>query len=366
MVAWADAEHVSSTMLGACMCPTVHEPAGPYGHTAATHLGMNELLEVARARGGGLLSAADLAQLGIESHGIHAMVVSGRLVRIRQGIYVDADTWRTADRHDRYRLFVRATVLKNRRPAVVSHLSAAAMHGLPIIGPWPTAVHLIDPDASGGSHCRSVVRHRHVPQTAAIDIDGVAVAPLLRTLIDVAANSSFVVAVTMIDHVLHRERERVISEGRRGRFHTPAVTRDGLLVELAEVRPRGWRKAEQAIAFSDPRADNPGESMSRVHIHQLGFQVPELQVPLVASGHNYWVDFYWRHIGMIGEFDGKHKYTRGAVLGDRDPAQVVWEEKRREDALRARGGSFIRWDWDTAYSPALFHRFLSEHEVPRA
>lgn len=327
---------------------------------------MDELLEVARARGGGLMSAADLAHLGIESHGLHAMVASGRLVRIRQGIYVDAEWWQAADRHERYRLFVRAAALKNRRPAVVSHLSAAAIHGLPVIGPWPTAVHMIDPDASGGSHCRSVVRHRNVRHTASVDVDGIAVTPLRRTLIDVAASSSFLVAVTMIDHVLHRERERVIGESRRGRSGIPALTKDDLLTELAEVRPRGWRKAEQAIAFSDPRADNPGESMSRVHIHHLGFQVPELQVPFLAGGHHYWVDFYWRQVGMIGEFDGKHKYTRGVVLGDRDPAQVVWEEKRREDALRARAGSFIRWDWDTAYSPALFHRFLSEHDVPRA
>ncbi len=176
---------------------------------------MSELLDVASALGGGLISAADLNQLGIESHGLHSMVASGRLVRIRQGIYVGAEAWQAADRHERYRLFVRATAASGRRPATVSHLSAAAMHGLPIIGPWPTAVHVIDPDASGGSHGRSVIRHRHVQHTDAVEMGGITVTPLLRTLVDVAATSRFLVAVTMIDHVLHIEQERAHSE-RRG------------------------------------------------------------------------------------------------------------------------------------------------------
>jgi hypothetical protein len=327
---------------------------------------MRELLDLASALGGGLISAADLAQLGVESHGLHAMVASGRLVRIRQGTYVDAEAWRAADRHERYRLFVRATTASSRRPATVSHLSAAAMHRLPVIGSWPTAVHMSDPDASGGSHGRSVIRHRHVWHTDAVEIGGVAVTPLLRTLVDVAATSRFLVAVTMIDHVLHIEQERAHSERRIGNVGAPPLTRDDILAELAQVRPRGWRRAEQAIRFSDPRAENPGESMSRVHIFELGFQVPELQVQFVVDGRDYWVDFYWRGIRKIGEFDGKHKYTRGTVLGDKDPGEVVWEEKRREDALRSRGGGFIRWDWDTAYSPARFHYFLSENGVPRA
>jgi len=50
------------------------------------------------------------------------------------------------------------------------------------------------------------------------------------------------------------------------------------------------------------------------------------------------VDFYWRRIRKIGEFDGRVKYTRGQVLGNRDPAEVVWEEKVREDALRFHSG----------------------------
>ncbi|MBG6056810.1 hypothetical protein RCH16_001483 [Cryobacterium sp. MP_M5] len=104
-----------------------------------------------------------------------------------------------------------------------------------------------------------------------------------------------------------------------------------------------------------------------MRIFQLGFEVPELQVPFLnVDGSDYWVDYYWRRIRKIGEFDGKHKYTRGRVLAGRNPGEVVWQEKRREDALRRHSDSFDRWDWDTAFSPTLFHRFLSERGVPRA
>ena len=99
---------------------------------------------------------------------------------------------------------------------------------------------------------------------------------------------------------------------------------------------------------------------------ELGFVVPELQVCFPnVRGHDYWVDFYWRAVRKIGEFDGHQKYTRGRILAGRDPAEVVVQEKKREDALRDRSDSFMRWDWDLAESPRRFYDFLIEHEVPR-
>jgi len=35
--------------------------------------------------------------------------------------------------------------------------------------------------------------------------------------------------------------------------------------------------AEGAIAFADARSGSPGESFSRVRMHELGFETPELQ-----------------------------------------------------------------------------------------
>lgn len=328
---------------------------------------MREIIEAAAVGGDGLIPAAGLRAIGIESHGAQALVSREELVRIRRGMYVPGSHWRSIRPAERYRLFVRATATLARRPAVVSHMSAAALHRLPTIGEWPATVHMIDTDATGGSHGGLITRHRHVDADGFTSIDGLAVTSLPRTLVDVACSCSFLVAVTMIDHALRVERERVESEARRGFLGSPQLTKEDLYAELALVNPRrGAKRAAHAIGFADGLSANPGETLSRVQIFQLGFEVPELQVRFMVSGHEYWVDFFWRSIRKIGEFDGKHKYTRGAVLGDRDPGEVIWEEKRREDALRRHSNSFTRWDWETAISPRRFHDFLVEQGVPRA
>lgn len=237
-----------------------------------------------------------------------------------------------------------------------------------MIGRWPSVTHIIDTDAAGGSSSRLIISHRGGPAPDTVQIEGVSATSLARTLVDVASTSSFLVAVTMIDHALRAEAERVQNEARRGLAGLPPLTAADLLDELGVVQPRtGARQAERAIMFANPLAANPGESMSRVRMHELGFEVPELQVCFPnVDGHDYWVDYFWRRIGKIGEFDGKHKYTRGAILGDRDPAAVVVAEKLREDALRRRVNSFTRWDWDMAISPRRFYEFLMSEGVPRA
>lgn len=328
----------------------------------------SDLLDVVSARHDGLIPAAALRESGFTSHAVGVLVRGGSLVRPRRGVYVPGEVWRSADPDERYRLFTRATVASAERPAVVSHLSAAAMHGLPVIGSWPPVVHTLNPDASGGGTARHTTSHRGAPAPQIEVIAGIHVTSLARTLVDVAAATSFLTGVVMIDHALRVDQERVASGARRGIVLPAALTKAHLFAELATVNPRfGARQADRAIEFGNGLSANGGESLSRVRIFQLGFEVPELQVPFLnVDGSDYWVDYYWRRIRKIGEFDGKHKYTRGRVLAGRDPGEVVWQEKRREDALRRHSDSFDRWDWDTAFSPTLFHRFLSERGVPRA
>ncbi len=283
-------------------------------------------------------------------------------------MFAESAMWGDADVDERYRLFVRSTALLSVRPLVLSHLSAAAMHGLPKIGAWPKTVHTVNPQATGGSAARFTTNHRGGPAATPMAIAGLSCTSLARTLIDVAATSPFLVGVSMVDHALRIEQERVLSAMRRGVEGSPALTKDDLYSELATVNPRtGARKAASVIEFSNGLAANAGESLSRVRIFELGFVVPELQVCFSnIGGRDYWVDFFWRRIRKIGEFDGKHKYTRGAILGNRDPGEVVWVEKQREDALRPHSDSFNRWDWEIAISPRRFYDFLVEHGVPRA
>jgi predicted transcriptional regulator of viral defense system len=311
---------------------------------------------VVAARYGGLLPAHALREAGVSPPRLQRLRSEGVLHSVRRGIYVAGEHWRAADANERYRLMVRATVLAVGHPPVLSHHSAAVLHGLPIIGSWPRTVHTINSEATGGNNARFTTGHRGPAPETVETIAGCQVTSLARTLVDVAATSSLLVGVTMLDHALRVEGDR------------PALTKETLYRELALVNPRrGRRQATQAIAFANPLSANPGETLSRVRIFQLGFEVPELQVcfPRILGGNAY-VDFWWPRVRKIGEFDGLLKYRAGPVLAGRDPGSVVWQEKQREDELRARVNSFDRWGWDLALSPERFHAFLVERAVPRA
>ena len=325
---------------------------------------MLDILNVPSARNDGLILAESLRASGLTTYAVRALLANGELVRIRRGIYAIGSVWRSAPHDDRYRLFIHATVLAAEQPLLLSHLSAAALHNLPIIGPWPGVVHAINNDTAGGSSARFTTSHRSVVEPEPVAVSGCVATSLARTLIDVAASTSFLVGVTMMDHALRVEQERAQEEHHLG---APALCKSDLYAELAAVHPRtGSVRVRRVIDFADALSANPGESLSRVRIAELGFHVPELQVRFVVHGREFWVDFYWRCVGKMGEFDGALKYSRGAILGDRNPSDVVIAEKNRENLLRPLANSFDRWDWDTAYSPSRFRAFLVEHDVPRA
>ena len=60
------------------------------------------------------------------------------------------------------------------------------------------------------------------------------------------------------------------------------------------------------------------------------------------------VDFCWQKQRTIGEFDGKIKYGRMLKSGQ-SIEDVLFAEKRREDALRDLGWQIVRWLWADLY-----------------
>src|SRR5690606_7823588 len=124
-------------------------------------------------------------------------------------------------------------------------------------------------------------------------------------------------------------------------------SRDELLAELTGVPlHQGVVKARSAIEFADGRADRPGESMSRVSIHRAGLEAPQLQARTRGQSGRVWtVDFWWPRFNLIGEFDGRWKYTDPEFMAGRSAQQVLLDEKDREDDLRAANHGFVRWDW---------------------
>ena len=185
-------------------------------------------------------------------------------------------------------------------------------------------------------------------------IDGLHVTSLARTVVDIASARSFTHAVTMADAALRRSLHPL-----RGVPPT-ALSRELLAEELDRLPLRhGSVKARRVVEFADGLADRPGESVSRVNMHRAALSAPQLQVVLTGrSGRRYVVDFWWPQFNVIGEFDGRAKYTDPEFLRGRTPEQALLDEKSREDDLRAAGHSVSRWGWDVAINPRLLRAHL--------
>lgn len=78
-------------------------------------------------------------------------------------------------------------------------------------------------------------------------------------------------------------------------------------------------------------------------MHQHAIPRPERQETFAdARGVIGRGDFWWPDKRLVGEFDGRVKYGRSNPSG-RPPEDVLWEEKLREDRLRAIDLMVARW-----------------------
>jgi len=252
-----------------------------------------------------------------------------RLVALRPGAYLRSGDPRLDDAVAHHLLAVRAASHALVADGVVSHVSAATLHGLTLWGVPLDRVHFTRDRRSGGR--LTALRHVH---TAGLDddeiteVDGIAVTTTARTLADLARTLPFEPALVVADAALHRHRTTA-----------PAFAE---AVARAAGR-RGSPPARRVVAAADLRSESPGETRSRIAIARAGLPAPTLQheVPEIRAR----TDFYWPEFRTVGEFDGKVKYGRELRPG-RTPGDVVYAEKRREDALRDLGFQVVRWTWD--------------------
>jgi hypothetical protein len=115
------------------------------------------------------------------------------------------------------------------------------------------------------------------------------------------------------------------------------------------------------IAFADGRSGSVGESRSRVALHRNGLPTPLLQWEVADRAGRFigFVDFGWPAQRTVGEFDGRLKYGRSLNQG-KEPGDVVFAEKLREDRLRDQDLAVVRWTWaDLAYFAPVADRIRS-------
>jgi hypothetical protein len=286
---------------------------------------------------GDVVERASMLADGFSDKELRSMRRKGVLSPVRPGAYlrigegeVDPEPGSTA----RHRATVLAAARRLAPGSVVSHLSAAVLHDLPL---WlssdrrPAERVQVNRDRRTGAR-RSPYLDQHsaaLHPDEVVGMDGILVTSVARTVVDLARSLPLERALVTADAAL------------RDRRTTPAEL--ALAVERGAHRP-GNAAARRAIAFADGSAESPGESRSRVAIARAGLPAPRLQHELRVEKRGWRVDFWWEQAGVIGEFDGRVKYGRTLAPGG-DPGEAVFAEKRREDALRAAGFSVVRWTW---------------------
>lgn len=281
-------------------------------------------LERLLAEQGGLATRAQLLHAGVSSRQLRG---SGRrFLRVRHGVYVDG---RLAgpDGQVSVNAQVAATRLLTGVDLVAAGATAAALHGLPLLGRLPGRLELRE---------RKEARPLHHGTSATllpdevVEVDGVPVTSLACTAVDVARRRGFLAGVLVADAVL--------------RIGVPP----GELEDALQQRARwpGADHARRAVAFADGRAESALESLGRVRFDEQGLPPPELQV-WRGEPHDLFarVDHCWKARRTVAEADGALKYAKRSDL---------WDEKRREDRLRDGGDEVVRYTWDEAlHRPAV-------------
>ncbi|WP_097182639.1 type IV toxin-antitoxin system AbiEi family antitoxin domain-containing protein [Blastococcus haudaquaticus] len=280
---------------------------------------MHPLLGAAAERQLGLVTAADARRAGYGPPEVRRLCESGSWVRVRRGVHLPAGELDALTPAARHRLDCLAVLLElGRTDAVVSHTSAARLHGLPVRRDLDRTVRLTAPDA--WRHGRGFRLNRApLPQDDVLQVPPLRLTSPARTLVDCAREREVEDSVVAMDAALLAGRT------------TPAELR------TAAAAVRSWPGgigAGRALSLTDGRAESPLETRGRLRMVGAGLPAPELQVEIRGGGRLVAVvDAWFDDAAVAVEFDGRVKYSD--PWRSRSPEQVLWEEKRREDELRS-------------------------------
>jgi hypothetical protein len=276
-----------------------------------------------------VFTRADARRNGITPGQVQGRLGSGAWRALRRGVFCLETTWQAADRSQRYRLESLAALTALGEPHVISHASAAVLHGLPMPRGDSPAWLTTTPERPCRYLRNLVVESATVPESQRWTMQGVPTTSLARTVADCLRHLDTLDAVAIADAALHRQ---------------PGL---GEQVQRVLDACANWPYAGRAgvrIPLLDGRRESPAESWSYVLMHEHEVPLPEPQV-LVHDEDGVpvaRVDALW-HRRVVGEVDGLVKYGVGTDLPLDQAREVLVREKRREEALTRLGLRVVRW-----------------------
>jgi hypothetical protein len=259
----------------------------------------------------------------------HALTAK-RVVRIRRGFYCDAELWErsAASPVTRHVLEARAAWIAIGRRGWASHYSAALLNGLPVPFGQPAAVTISQANRpKGRRHYFPGVRLR----TASVDPRDVGSEfsmPVLRparTALDVTRLHGFGAGLVLADSALAR-----------------GVATESDLARIDQWMT-GWsgsRAVHDVVRYASPRREAPSESLSFALFVERQLPLPECNPWIVGHGAGgVRSDFRWKAYRLVGEVDGRIKYTEPYSKPDR----VLADEKARQMRIEETGLVVVRW-----------------------
>lgn len=259
--------------------------------------------EMVVRRHGGTATWTQLAE-HVTQHALRSALQAGLVLRAARGVYALPE-------------LPTAREVAARCGGVVSHLSAAEQHRLPLLLPPETASVTVPPNAHPPPRSDVVYRWRSL---APADVERrAAVTTPLRTVLDCAADLDRLEALAVADGAL-----------RLGLVHQED------LLAAAVRRRRGRRAACWVAEHADGRAANPFESALRGLALSAGCTGFEPQVRIDA-GRPVRVDLADRRRRVVLEADSFEWH------GDR---RALRRDARRYDELVRAGWTVLRFAWE--------------------
>lgn len=278
---------------------------------------MTESIKLSLFCNDGMATAAELLAHGVSRDDLRHWARTGQVTAIAHGVY-SPTAWlgRVADDPRRMHALAVGAVIRRNPGLVVSHESAAYLHGLDLLTAGATSAPPLiltrSRQAPGRALVRgALIRVATVPDDHVAELFGLPVTTVPRTVMDIARTTGFLEGVVAADSAL--------------RSHA-AIKVEFAVVQESCAQWRGVVRARRVVGFADMRAESALESVARVRFAQFKIPTPALQANISgAQGFIGRADFCWHEYRTIAEADGALTYEDRAR--ERARAQLARDEK---------------------------------------
>lgn len=294
-----------------------------------------------------------------EKRALRRRAKSGELVRVRPGLYARTTYWETLSYHERIMHMLRS-VTSMHTEWVLAGVSAAAVWGLADTYKLHTRVYVAVTRAQNSNNCVST-RFIVMASADTVSLHGIKVTGLMRTLFDCARLLPFREAIVILDKGLALLQTL-----------KPTMRKADVMAYCKTIRCANLNRALFCLDFANPLSESGGESIARAALREWGYLIPQIQAPFrdPVSGKMYRADFLWNlpdRRQVIGELDGKGKYTDPAMTNGQSMESIILREKDRESNLSLTGNvSFVRFSYAQLINePKTVMRKLDLAGIPR-